>query len=418
MKRFFLGTAAQREIPLSGTILYLASFVLCVFVLFYHLGSAALFQPDEGRNADKARQILLLKDWVTPHTNFVPALDKPMFFYWLIGISYKLFGVSESSSRLPSALAGLACVILVCLFAKQFLGSNASLWSGVMLVSSAEFFLLSRIVILDMTLTLFFTLSLFAFYWAHKALEQKKKRLFYLLMYAAIAVATLIKGPIGFIVPGMVIVSYIIFSKNWSLLREMNLILGAVIFFLIVVSWYAWAEARNPGYVRYFVWEENFLRYFTPHFNRSQPVYYFVGVLLVGFLPWTLLIPAALKQAKENRRDPTMLFLLLWAGIPFLFFSLSNSKLPHYILPVYPPLSLLTGTAVAKIVEDPSRTGKWVLTLPWLSIIFPLIAWSVVLVWPKLVGVHSRELLEQVSLMIPREFIFLTLLGLCRMGQL
>jgi len=230
-------------------------------------------------------------------------------------------------------------------------------------------------------------------------------------MYAALAVATLIKGPIGFIVPEMVIFSYIIFSKNWSVLREMNLILGAVIFFLIVVPWYAWAEARNPGYVRYFVWEENFLRYFTPHFNRSQPLYYFVGVLLVGFLPWTLLIPAALKQGKENRRDPTILFLLLWAGIPFLFFSLSSSKLPHYILPIYPPLSLLTGAAVNKIIEDPSRTRKWVLSLPWLTIIFPLIAWSLVVVWPNLAGVHSRKSFEQVSLTIPRGLVFLTLLA-------
>jgi 4-amino-4-deoxy-L-arabinose transferase-like glycosyltransferase len=411
MKRFISGTSGQRAIPIFRTTLSLAPLLFCAVALFYHLGSAALFQPDEGRNADKAREILLLNDWITPHTNFLPALDKPMFFYWLIAISYKLFGVSEFSSRLPSALAGFGCLILICLFAKEFLGSKAALWSGVILVSTVEFFLLSRIVILDMSLTLFFTLSLCAFYWAHKALDQKKK-LFYVLMYAGMAVATLIKGPIGFIVPGMVIFSYIIFSKNWSVLREMNLILGAAIFFLIVVPWYAWAEARNPGYVRYFVWEENFLRYFTPRFNRSQPLYYFVGVLLVGFIPWSLLIPAALEQAKENRRDPTIFFLLLWAGIPFVFFSLSSSKLPHYILPVYPPLALLTGATVAKILADPSRTRKWVLSLPWLTIIVPLVLGELVLLWPHLVPVNNRASFERVSSMIPRGFILLTLLAL------
>jgi len=118
-----------------------ALILLCAAVLFANLGAAALFEPDEGRNAEKAREILLLHDWVTPHENFLAVLDKPMPYYWLVAASYRLFGVSEWTARLPSALAGAGCVVLVFLFARRFFGLWPALWSSLILVSSLEFFI-------------------------------------------------------------------------------------------------------------------------------------------------------------------------------------------------------------------------------------------------------------------------------------
>ena len=382
--------------------------VLCGFAFFYHLGAAALFEPDEGRNADKARDILLLSDWITPYTNFVPALDKPIFYYWLVAIAYKIFGVSEFSARLPSALAGLACVVLVYYFAKRYLGPQTALWSSLVLVGSVEYLLLARIVIFDMPLALTMTLSLCAFYAAQRTGDAATRSISYALMYIGAAAGMLIKGPIGLILPGMIVIAYIVAAKKWSLLREMHLFAGTLLVLGVAAPWYIWCEIKNPGYLRYFLWEENFVRYFTPHFNRPGPWYYFVVVLLVGFLPWTLLLPFVFSRARKKLRDDAIVFLLLWAGLPFLFFSLSSSKLPHYILPVFPPLALLTGGTIAERLESASNRRVWPLSLPWLTLIFPLILLAAVLYWPGLAPPEKLRPLSAGFDMLPRALIVFT----------
>lgn len=388
--------------------LVLPLILLGAFMLFYHLGTAALFEPDEGRNAEKARQMLLLNDWATPHINFVPALDKPVLFYQLIAISYKLFGVSEASARLPSALAALGSLLLICFFVKRFIGFWQALWTGLILVTCLEFVLLSRIVILDMTLNFCITLSLCSFYWGVH-MDGERRRASYLMMYAAAAIATAIKGPIGFLLPGMVICSYIVFSRKWALLAQMQLRLGSGIFLFIVALWYGLGELRNPGYLRYFLWEENFLRYFTPHFKRSGPWYYFLGVLLVGFIPWTLMIPVAILDIKKQFHDDTTLFLLLWASLPILFFSVSNSKLPHYILPIYPPLAALTAVSLVKLLTETKRIRKWLLALPWLTVAVLMIFLNLIFYWPGLVPAPGPGSSDQTFKMISTGFVSLAL---------
>ena len=138
--------------------------IFCLCVLFSHLGTAVLFEPDEGRNAEIAREILLLKDWVTPHYDFIPRLDKPISYFWLVALSFRLFGLSEWSARLPSALAAFACLSVTYALARAMFGRWAALWSVLVLLTSIEFFALSRIVILDMLLTFFFSLALCAFF--------------------------------------------------------------------------------------------------------------------------------------------------------------------------------------------------------------------------------------------------------------
>ena len=339
--------------------------LVCVIILFWRLGSAALFEPDEGRNAEKAREILLLGDWVTPHENFLPTLDKPIFFYWLVAISFKLFGLSEGSARLPSALAGLGCIVLLYRFARDQWGTQEALWSALILATSLEFVLLARFVIFDMTLTFFITLSLFSFYAAAHSDNLRCGKLHGLVMYAAMAVGTLIKGPIAAVVPGIVIFFYLLLSLKWFLLQRLNIALGTLLYFVIVAPWYAWAETRNPGYLRYFLWEEHFLRYVTPHFGRSKGGYYYFLVLGAGFLPWTFLIPLVARSVWKRKLTDLDLFLVLWVVLPFAFFSASNSKLPHYILPIYPALALLTGKALL----DDKASERRILWIPNIFIV-------------------------------------------------
>ena len=337
--------------------------LVCLAVLFANLGGPALFEPDEGRNAEKAREILLLNDWVTPHENFVPVLDKPMFFYWLIAICYKIFGISEWSARLPSALLALGCLFLVYRFVRQRWGDWEAMWSVLILVTSVEFFLLARIVILDMTLTFCITLALCSFYAAVHAEDPKAAKLNCLLMYLALGAGTLVKGLIGIIVPGMVFLTYLLVTHRWSVLRSLYLVPGALVFLAVVAPWYLWADARNPDYLSYYFWDEHFARYLTDEFERSESWFYFVVVVAAGFVPWILLLPSVLKDSWK-RLDDKNIFLLLWIGVPFAFFSASNSKLPHYVLPLYPALAILSGQMIAGRFNRPESKSRWVFYLP------------------------------------------------------
>ena len=326
------------------------------FVLLYQLGSAALFEPDEGRNAEKAREILLLNDWVTPHENFYPVLDKPIFFYWLIALSYRLFGLSEWTARLPSLLSALGCVLLIYLFSRSHWGRWVALWSALVLVTSVEFFLLARIVIFDMLLTLFQTVALLAFYEAAHTENRRRRVALCLTLYLALGAGTLVKGLVAVVIPGIVFFLFILLRGRWDILRRIYLIPGAGVFLAVVLPWYLQADAQNPGYLNYYLWAEHFGRYTSATFDRSEPWYYFIVVGLVGFFPWTLILPWIIKHFWRRGWHDKTLYLVLWVSVPLLFFSASHSKLPHYILPIFPALSIMAGAILVGLYEQsPSK---------------------------------------------------------------
>jgi len=335
------------------------------FVLLYKLGSVALFEPDEGRNAEKAREILLLNDWVTPHENFYPVLDKPIFFYWLIALFYQLFGVSEWTARLPSLLSALGCVFLIYRFSRVYWGRWVALWSALILVTSVEFFILARTVIFDMPLTFCETVALLAFYEAKQSENRRRRAALCLAMYLALGAGTLIKGLVALVIPGIVFFLFILLRRRWQILRRIYLIPGAGVFLAVVLPWYLQAEARNPGYLNYYLWAEHFGRYTTASFDRSEPWYYFIGVALVGFFPWTLVLPWIIKNLWRRSWDDKTVYLVLWVSVPLLFFSASHSKLPQYILPIFPALSILAGATLVGLYEQSGSKLRWVMISVW-----------------------------------------------------
>ena len=353
--------SAERWFPWA-----LLGFVLVI--LFYHLGAPVLFEPDEGRNAEKAREILVLNDWITPHGNFHAVLDKPIFFYWLIALSFKVFGVSEWAARLPSALSALVCVLAVYFFVRRWWGEWEARWSALTLVTSAGFFVYSRIVIFDITLTAFITLALCAFYLAVQPDQPRASWGLCILLYASLGAATLAKGLVGILVPGMIMFSYLLLTKGWHGLTKIRLLPGIFLFLLIVTPWYVLAEVKNPGYLKYYFWDEHFGRFATNQFDRSNPWYFFLYVVPAGLLPWACLLPVTAQHYWRQARNGKTTWLLLWAVLPIFFFSLSKAKLPHYILPSFPPLAILIGVAVSRVLAAAPANLRAGFAVSWLLV--------------------------------------------------
>jgi 4-amino-4-deoxy-L-arabinose transferase-like glycosyltransferase len=182
-------------------------------------------------------------------------------------------------------------------------------------------------------------------------------------------------------------------------LRKLYLLPGAVTYVALVVPWYIYAEARNPGYLSYYFWDEHFIRYFTEEFNRSKDWYYFSGVLALGFLPWTALLPLAVYRLWRNLEDGN-LFLVLWIVSPMIFFSASKSQLPHYILPIFPALACIVGRTIALFQTGATHRRWWPLYLPWAVTAAAILCIASRALWPALYSVELREKIADIGFLM------------------
>ena len=283
-----------------------ALIAICGLLFFTFLGVRDLWDIDEGMHAAIAQTMLLSGDWVTPIFNGEAFLDKPVLFNWVTAISFYLFGFTEFAARLPAALSGLGCVILTWQLGRQCYGERAGFLAGLILATTLEFMILSRVVQYDIPFTFFVTLALFCF--ARAVVDEDNRRFYFLGFYAAAALAVLTKGPIGLILPGLVIVVYLVTTARYSLLREMQILPGIVLFLAIVTPWFVLMERANEGYLEYFILKQhlgNFLGgegAMKP--RHPEPFNYYLPILLAGLLPWSALLPQSLVRAWRSDRDP------------------------------------------------------------------------------------------------------------------
>lgn len=276
------------------------------------------------------------------------------------------------------------------------------MWSVLILLTSVEFFLLARIVIFDTMLTFWVTLALCSFYSALHTQNETAKKIYCVFLYGALGVGTLVKGLIGLVIPGMVGLIYLLLTNKWSRLQKLYLLPGALLCCVIIASWYLWVDARNPGYLRYYFWDEHFTRYLTDDFNRENPWFYFFMVVAAGFLPWTLFLPFVGKYLWQNRDDKSV-FLVLWVALPFLFFSFSSSKLPQYLLPVYPPLAILSGQTMANLFNERVSKERRLWYLPWIFATGFVVYLFIGGLWQRILPTPIRDSVNQ-------NFLFV---GLC-----
>jgi 4-amino-4-deoxy-L-arabinose transferase-like glycosyltransferase len=313
----------------------------CGAVLFLSLGPRALWDPDEGRYAEMAREILALGDWVTPHLNNLLYFEKPMMFMWLEAISFKVLGVSEWAARLVSLLEALGGVFLVGLMAKKLWGRRAGLIASLCLITSVEYFVLASAVDINMTLTLFITAA-FVFFWLG---HTEATAGYFYLFWASMACATLTKGPIGVILPVGAIGLYILITRQFKLVRQSRPVTGTLLYLAITLPWFILVSMRNPDFFNFFFINQNIQRYAISK-ERYQPFYYFFLVIIGGFLPWTFLLPTVVKETWMHRMSREIIYIAIWFGFIFAFFTPSHSKLITYVLPCFPPLALLLAYAV------------------------------------------------------------------------
>lgn len=322
-----------------GSYVFVA--VISMIILFFNLGAIPLLDPDEPVYAQTPVEMLSHQEFISPRIYGEYWYDKPPMYYWLVAASYKLFGVSDFAARFPSALLAVACVLAVLYFGKRMLNERAGIISALVLATSIEFVYLGKAAVTDITLTFFLTVSMLSFI--------NKK---YVLFYACAGLAVLTKGPIGLFFPGVVAFMFLFVTGNLSEIKRMRLPSGILIFSIIAVPWYAvMYHLHGSAFIDTFLGFHNVTRFTSPEHPTGVLWYYYVPVLILGFFPWTALLLQAAYHSFMHGREKfrKLIFLHVWAAVVFVFFSVAQTKLVSYILPMYPALALLIGWYVDQL---------------------------------------------------------------------
>ncbi len=342
-KLLFPGRSPGAEPVRFASVLWL---ILLPGLLLYPCLHFHLFEPDEGRYAEIPREMLVRGDWLVPYLVGEPYLDKPPLFYWLVMLSYQVFGVHDWAARLVPAVAIHACILLTYLFGRRHVGERPAFWGALFLGLAPGFLSVGRMLVLDGVLTFCVTLSLFA---AFEAVQTGRLlRGWWLLAAVACGLGILTKGPVAvlLLVPPLVAYAWLTGTAAWPDRRALLLFAGVVL--AVTLPWYVAASVRLPQLPRYFLWEHNVVRFLAP-FAHQQPVWFYGPVLLAGMLPASLLLAGFVRfllsgeEHDAGHRCPELGFLLLAGGWCVLFFTLSDCKLPTYIMPAMPPLALALG---------------------------------------------------------------------------
>src|SRR3989449_848807 len=311
---------------------------LCALLFFLGLGTLGLTDRDEGSNAEAAREMVESGDWLTPTLNGTPRFAKPILIYWLIVCSYLVFGVSEFTARLPSALFGTLLVLMQYAFATRLLGPTVGFRAALMLLLNFEVLAIGRMVLTDMVLVFFTTLSILSFFLAMEG-EGRAKR-WYWGFYVGMALATLTKGPVGVLVPLLAVIPYLLLTRRWrEVVPECRLLTGTAVFLLIAAPWYAAMFLLHGAGYAASARGDTLTRFFSVIGGHGGAILFYIPLLLLGFFPWSGVLPSALVEALRERQGPPRCVrnpLPAWGLGRVFLFTPSSPPLPHHIPPLVP----------------------------------------------------------------------------------
>ncbi len=344
----------------------IALVALFLLLWFGGLDHRKLAEPDEGRYAEVAREMVVSGDFITPRLNGFKHFTKPPLQYWMTALAYRLFGPDEWTARLWSALAGMVALLTVLFTMRALYGSPAASGSAAVLSSSLYFVFFAQVATLDMGLTLFVTVAMCAMMLALNAPPASQaERNWMRVAWTAMGLAVLAKGLIGVVFPLMVAVLYALSERRLGWWRRLHVVEGVVLLSIVAAPWFLAVSLRNPEFPAYFFLEEHFERFVGTGHRRNKPFWFFLPLVLVGLLPWTwAAVEGTLAGWRARPADSAFRparFLAIWAACIVLFFSLSRSKMPAYVLPAIPALAMLAGLRLASL--DAGAVRKRVLPL-------------------------------------------------------
>ncbi|MFZ1324865.1 MAG: glycosyltransferase family 39 protein [Candidatus Contendobacter sp.] len=353
--------------------LYLWALLLVFTVVWFsNLEYRKLVRPDEGRYAEIAREMAQSGDWITPRLNDLKYFEKPPLQYWATAVAFRLFGEHHWTARWWPATTAFACVLLMFWTVRRLYGDEElALAAAAALGGCSGFVINTHLNTLDAGLTAFLTVALLGFLVAQRPeATPVENRNGMLAVWAALALAVLSKGLVGLVLPGGALALYVLIERDWALLNRLHIGKGLALFLLIAAPWFIAVSLANDEFARFFFIHEHFGRFLTRAHKREGGWGYFVPYLLFGVMPWLPFIAIRLRQGWQEDAEPTpaapvagasqarmrvlrpMRLVLIWATFIFLFFSASSSKLPSYILPIFPALALFAAVQMQRLSPD------------------------------------------------------------------
>ena len=334
------------------------------------MGGLGLTDRDEGSNAEAAREMLETGDWISPTLNYEPRFAKPAFVYWLISGSYILFGINEFAARFPSAISGLCVILVQYVFVYRWLGAPLAWLSSIMLLLNMEFLAINRMVLTDPELVVCTTLAGYSF-WHALNRSTKISPWWFICFYLAMGFGMLVKGPVGIIIPLVGVIPYLTLTRQWEKFWQKGFpLLGTGLVLLVAAPWYV-AMFKIHGEAYWAAAQANTTgRFMSPMEGHGGTFFFYVPILLLGFFPWSAFLPSLLYQSLKQwkaywngqnfvtRETNLEFFLSMWVVGLLIFFTLSATRLPHYIYPVFPASAILVALWWKRF-QDQSSFSDW-----------------------------------------------------------
>ena len=328
----------------------LTSFVaiFCLVLLyFWGNGTLPVTAPVEVNYAQTAKEMLAAGDWLSPRIYGNYWYDKPIFFYWELVAAFSMFGVTDFAARFFPALFAAAGLALTYAFARRIYDERTAFWSTIILGTGVLYAVLAKLILTDMSLFLFFGGTLAAFFIGYR--EQRRK--YFYIAYACAGLAVLTKGPIGLLLPGLIILVFLALERDLSALRRICIPTGLLIFAAVCAPWYVYMYlTHGADFVNTFLGIHNVLRATVSEHAQWNVWYFYLGIYFIGMFPWSFALPLALYRAWRIRPDIDVrtLFLLVWAIVVPVFFQFMATKYPTYSFPAFLPTAILTARLLAK----------------------------------------------------------------------